>query len=103
IKSGASKADLVEKVRQDIRTFKKDRGCERLVAVWCASTEVYIQPGPVHETVKSFEAGLAASAPEISNAQIYAWACLKERVPLANGAPNLCVDFPAAWELAREN
>ena len=103
IKSGPTKADLVEQVRQDIRNFKKEKGCERLVAVWCASTEVYIQHSAVHESVRSFEAGLAANAPEISNAQIYSWACLKERVPLANGSPNLCVDFPAAWELAREN
>jgi myo-inositol-1-phosphate synthase len=71
--------------------------------VWCASTEIYIEPTDVHQSVRSFEAGLAANSPAISNAQIYAWACLKERVPLATGAPNLCVDFPAAWELAREN
>jgi myo-inositol-1-phosphate synthase len=103
VKPQASKLELVERVREDIRAFKKDRGCARLVAVWCASTEVYITPTHVHQSVKSFEAGLAANAPEISNAQIYAWAMLKERVPFANGAPNLCVDFPAAAELAREH
>ena len=103
VKAEASKLELVERVREDIRAFKKDRGCERLVAVWCASTEVYITPTDVHQSVKSFEAGLAANAPEISNAQIYAWAMVKERVPFANGAPNLCVDFPAAAELAREH
>jgi myo-inositol-1-phosphate synthase len=103
IKPAASKAELVEAVRADIRAFKKERGCERLVAIWCASTEVFLRPTEVHASVKSFEAGLAANAPEISNAQIYAWACIKEAVPLANGAPNLCVDFPAAWELAREH
>ncbi len=103
VKAAESKSDLVERVREDIRAFKKDKGCERLVAVWCASTEVYITPTDVHQSVKAFEAGLVANAPEISNAQIYAWACIKERVPFANGAPNLCVDFPAAWELAREH
>ena len=103
VKASTSKLELVERVREDIRAFKKDRGCARLVAVWCASTEVYITPTDVHKSVKSFEAGLAANAPEISNAQIYAWAMVKERVPFANGAPNLCVDFPAAAELAREH
>ncbi|MGH7272625.1 MAG: inositol-3-phosphate synthase [Polyangiaceae bacterium] len=102
IKSAASKAAMVEQVRDDIRTFKRERGCDRLVAVWCGSTEVYIIASAVHATVVSFEEGLKKDDPAISNAQIYAWACIKERVPFANGAPNLCVDFPAAWELARE-
>jgi len=103
VKQTESKAELVERVRADIRQFKKERKCDRLVAVWCASTEIYIEPSEAHQSVRSFEAALAKNAREVSNAQIYAWACIKERVPLANGAPNLCVDFPAAWELAREN
>jgi myo-inositol-1-phosphate synthase len=102
IKSAATKADMVEQVREDIRTFKKDRGCDRLVSVWCGSTEVYLTPQPVHASVEAFEQGLHKNDEAISNAQIYAWACLKERVPFANGAPNLCVDFPAMWDLARE-
>ncbi len=101
-KVARTKADMVEQVRDDIRTFKRDRGCDRLVAVWCGSTEAFITPTPVHATVKSFEDGLRNDDPTISNAQIYSWACMKERVPFANGAPNLCVDFPAAWDLARE-
>src|SRR5205814_2580383 len=28
---------------------------------------------------------------------------LKEGVPFANGAPNLAIDFPAAWELAKQS
>jgi myo-inositol-1-phosphate synthase len=102
IKSAPTKADMVERVRDDIRTFKRDRGCERLVSVWCGSTEAYLVPQGVHADVESFERGLMSDDPAISNAQIYAWACIKERVPFANGAPNLCVDFPAAWDLARE-
>jgi myo-inositol-1-phosphate synthase len=101
-KSAPSKADMVEQVRADIRTFKRDRGCDRLVAVFCASTEAFIAPKAVHASVTAFEDGLRKDDPAISNAQIYAWACIKERVPFANGAPNLCVDFPAVWELARE-
>jgi myo-inositol-1-phosphate synthase len=102
VKKGGSKADMVEKLRNDIRTFKKDRGCSRVVAVWCGSTEVYLQPTEIHASIENFEQGLLKSDPLISPAQMYAWACLKEHVPYANGAPNLSVDFPAAWDLAKQ-
>jgi myo-inositol-1-phosphate synthase len=100
VKKGASKADMVEEVRSDIRAFIREKGCSRAVAVWCGSTEVYIPEGAVHQSIASFEEGLRKNDPGISNSQIYAWACLKERVPFANGAPNLTLDFPAAAELA---
>jgi myo-inositol-1-phosphate synthase len=93
---------MVEQLRDDIRRFIKMRECDRAVAVWCGSTEIYIPPTDVHASIKSFEQGLLHNDPAISNSQIYAWACLKERVPFANGAPNLTVDFPAAWELAKQ-
>ena len=102
MKTGANKAEMVEQLRADIREFKADRGCARAVAVWCGSTETFIAPADVHRSIPAFEAGLAANHPAISSSQLYAWACLKEGVPFANGAPNLTVDFPAAWELARE-
>ncbi|MFO0570258.1 MAG: inositol-3-phosphate synthase [Polyangiaceae bacterium] len=101
-KKGANKAELVEAVRADIRAFLKDSGCSRAVTVWCGSTEIYIEPTAVHQSIQAFEKGLLDGDPSISNSQIYAWACLKEGVPFANGAPNLTVDFPAAYELARE-
>jgi myo-inositol-1-phosphate synthase len=102
VKRASSKAEMVDRVRADIRRFKSEEGCERLVAVWCGSTEIFLRPSATHATVRSFERGLTESSDDISNAQIYAWACLQERVPFANGSPNLCVDFPAALELARE-
>ncbi|MGK3985858.1 inositol-3-phosphate synthase [Sorangium sp. So ce136] len=101
VKTGRSKADMVEQVRDDIRGFVRSRGADRAVAVWCGSTEIFIAPSEVHQSVAAFEAGLLASHPGISNSQIYAWACIKEGVPFANGAPNLTVDFPAASELSR--
>lgn len=102
VKTGTSKADMVEKVREDIRAFMKNSGCSRAVTVWCGSTEIYIEQTAVHQSMAAFEKGLLDNDPSISNSQIYAWACLKEGVPFANGAPNLTVDFPAAYELARE-
>jgi myo-inositol-1-phosphate synthase len=102
VKPKATKAEMVEAVRADIRKFKKDNGLTRAVAVWCGSTEIYIPPGAVHQSIKSFEEGLAKDDVGIANSQIYAWACILEGVPFANGAPNLTVDFPAAWDLAKE-
>jgi len=102
VKTGSSKADMVEQLRADIRGFIRDQGVSRAVAVWCGSTEVYIEPTDVHQSIDAFEAGLLASHPAISNSQMYAWACMKEGVPFANGAPNLTVDFPAAWDLSKK-
>jgi len=101
IKFAPSKADMVEQLRADIRAFRRERGCLRMVAVWCGSTESYLEPTAVHDSVEAFERGLLRSSPEISASQLYGWACIKEGIPFANGAPNLTVDFPAAWELAR--
>jgi myo-inositol-1-phosphate synthase len=101
-KSGRTKADMVEQIRDDIRRFVLDRGCERAVCIWCGSTETFTSPVRSHESIAAFERGLLENDSGITASQLYAWACLKEGIPFANGAPNLCVDFPAAWELARE-
>ena len=100
VKQGAHKAEMVAQLREDIRNFKRDHGCDRAVAVWCGSTEVYVSANGCHHTPETFEKALEHNDPTISNSQLYAWACIKEHVPFANGAPNLSVDFPAAWELA---
>jgi myo-inositol-1-phosphate synthase len=102
VKRASSKFDMVEQIRDDIVRFRREQGVERVVAIWCGSTERYIEAGEAHQSIASFERALERSDPSISNSQLYAWACLKERVPFANGAPNLTVDFPAAWLLARE-
>jgi myo-inositol-1-phosphate synthase len=100
IKSGPTKMDLAEQLMADIRDFKVKNDCERLVMVWCASTEAYIEAGPVHATVASFEQGLRDNHPDIAPSQIYVYAALKCGVPFANGAPNLSCDMPAMVELA---
>src|SRR5882724_10815906 len=101
VKKGTSKMHLAEQVMDDIRAFKTTHGCDRLVAVWCGSTEVYRKPAEVHSTLDKFEAALRASHDDIAPSQVYAYACLKMGVPHANGAPNLSVDTPALLELAR--
>jgi myo-inositol-1-phosphate synthase len=102
VKSAPTKSDMVEELRADIRGFVAEKNCARAVAVWCGSTEAYLAPGEVHQGVAAFEAGLRRNSPQISNSQMYAWACIKEGVPFANGSPNLSVDFPAALELAQD-
>ncbi len=102
VKQGKSKWELAEALRDDIRRFKKDNRCDRLVMVWCASTEAYSPASAVHETLKAFEQGLKQEDENIAPSQIYAYAALKERVPFANGAPNITLDTPALVELANE-
>lgn len=58
IKQAATKWDLANEVINDIENFKTAHGCDRVVIVWCGSTERYIEQSAVHETIESFEAGL---------------------------------------------
>jgi myo-inositol-1-phosphate synthase len=101
VKQGRSKRELGEALREDIRRFMKEQGCARAVMLWCASTEIYIEPSAVHGDLAAFEKGLDDSDPAIAPSMIYAWAALQEGVPFANGAPNLTVDIPALQQLAR--
>jgi myo-inositol-1-phosphate synthase len=102
VKKAATKRELAEALRADIRKFKKDNGCDRLVMVWCGSTEIYVRPSAVHETLESFEKGMEENHPDIAPSQLYAYAAIMEGVPYANGAPNLSADFGALEGLARE-
>jgi myo-inositol-1-phosphate synthase len=102
VKKGKNWMELAEQVREDIRRFKTEKNLDRVVMVWCGSTEVYLEAKPVHQTVKAFEEGLKNNDPDISPSMVYAYAAIKERVPYANGAPNLSVDIPAMVDLARE-
>jgi len=102
VKKGENKRDLAEQLRADIRAFKENNGCDRLVMVWCGSTEIYVRPAPVHETIESFEKGMEENDASITPSQLYAYAAIMEGVPYANGAPNLSADFAALENLAVE-
>jgi myo-inositol-1-phosphate synthase len=103
VKTGKSKMDLAEQVREDIREFKKTSAASRFVMIWCGSTAIFLRPTAVVQSVEAFEKGLEESDPNISPSMIYAYAALSEGVPFANGAPNLTVDVPAMHELSRRN
>jgi myo-inositol-1-phosphate synthase len=93
---------LSQALMQDMEDFRSSQHLDRAVAVWCGSTEVFLQAGPTHQTLAAFEKGLERSAPEISPSMIYAYAALTRGIPFANGAPNLCVDIPALADLAKQ-
>lgn len=103
VKKGADWMELAEQLMDDIAAFKKTNGLDRMVMVWCASTEIYIEPSDVHQSAKAFEEGLRNHDPRISPSMVYAYAAIKSGVPFANGAPNLTVDIPAIHELAKEH
>jgi myo-inositol-1-phosphate synthase len=98
--SRGSKMDQAEALMEDIDRFRADNEVDRVVMVWCGSTETYREETAVHQDLASFEKGLRDSDPDIAPSQIYAYAALQSDVPFANGAPNLTVDIPAMLELA---
>ena len=100
VKRGATKRDLAEQVRADIHTFKQQHDIDRLVMVWCGSTEVFMSEGDAHASLRAFEQALDDNDPAIPSSMVYAYAALKEGIPYANAAPNLNVDTPALLELA---
>ncbi|MEO7040405.1 MAG: inositol-3-phosphate synthase [Gemmatimonadaceae bacterium] len=102
VKTGKTKRDLAEQLRQDIRDFKTKHKLDRVVIVWCASTEIFIKPGPQHATIEQFEKAMERNDDAIAPSMLYAYAAIMEGVPYANGAPNLAVDTPALIQLANE-
>ncbi len=101
VKKGATRWDLTEQVREDIRTFKKENNCDRIVVMWAASTEVYIPMSDEHKSLASLEKAMKENNTEvISPSMCYAYAAIAEGCPYIMGAPNLCVDIPAMWEFA---
>ncbi len=101
VKTGADWMDLADQLRADIREFKAANNCDRLVMVWCASTEIFIQAGDAHRSVETLEKAMRENDEAIAPSMVYAYAAMMEGVPFANGAPNLTVDFPAMVELAQ--
>ncbi len=102
VKTGKTKRDLAEQLRQDIRDFKAKNKLDRVVIVWCASTEIFIKAGPQHATIEQFERAMDNNDEAIAPSMLYAYAAIMENVPFANGAPNLSADVPALLQLAQQ-
>jgi myo-inositol-1-phosphate synthase len=100
VKKGRNKRDLADQLVADTQKFKQENNCDRLVMVWCGSTEVFLTESAVHASLAAFEQGLEASDDNIPSSMIYAYAAIKQGIPYANAAPNLSADVPALLELA---
>jgi myo-inositol-1-phosphate synthase len=103
VKEGKNKMELAEQLMADMAQFKEEKGCERLVIVWAASTEIFLETSDIHETVEAFEKAMYDNDERIAPSMIYAYAAIKSGVPFANGAPNLTVDIPALTKLAEQH
>jgi myo-inositol-1-phosphate synthase len=101
VKKGKTKFDLAEQIREDIRNFKKKNKLDRLVMVWCGSTEIFMKAEAVHRNIASFEKAMKENHPAIAPSMLYAYAAISEGVPYANGAPNLSADIPALIDYAK--
>jgi myo-inositol-1-phosphate synthase len=101
VKKGKTKFDLAKQIREDIRNFKKKNKLDRLVMVWCGSTEVFMKAEAVHNNIASFEKAMKENHPAIAPSMLYAYAAISEGVPYANGAPNLSADIPALIDYAK--
>jgi myo-inositol-1-phosphate synthase len=103
VKTGANKMALAEQLVEDIQRFKEENGCDRLVMVWCASTEVFREiDETAHGSLEAFEQAMRDDHAAILPSMIYAYAAMKCGVPFANGAPNLTVDVPALRDFANK-
>ncbi len=104
VKDCATRREMVEALREDIRRFKKENDCDRIVVIWAASTEIYVPVDEaVHGSLAAFEKALDANDTDrIAPSMCYAYAALLEGAPFIMGAPNTTVDIPAMWELAEK-
>lgn len=102
VKQGKNKMDLAEQLMDDIRRFKEEKGVASMVMIWCGSTEIFITPSEVHQSIENLEKGMRENDENIPSSMIYAYAALQMGIPFANGAPNLTVDIPALQDLAEE-
>lgn len=104
VKDCNTRWEMVEALREDIRNFKKEHGCARIVVIWAASTEIYVPVyEPVHNTLEALEKAMKDNDTEhIAPSMCYAYAALSEGAPFIMGAPNTTVDIPAMWELAEK-
>jgi myo-inositol-1-phosphate synthase len=101
VKKGKNKKDLAEQLIDDIRRFKSQHRLDRVVMIWCGSTEIFLTESPAHQSLAALEKGLEESDPSIPSSMVYAYAAIREGIPYANAAPNLSADIPALLELAQ--
>ena len=103
VKTGGTWWDKHLQLQDDIEKFAAANKVSRMVMIWCGSTEVYMEPSAVHQSIDAFEAGLKSNDEHIAPSMVYAYTAIKNGIPYINGSPHLCTDMPALTELARNN
>jgi len=103
IKEGKSLREHVDALKEDIARFRTEHRLERCVMIWCASTEVYLKPEQIHQSMDEFQRAVNDNHPHVAPSMLYALAALESGIPFVNGAPNLTVDIPAMIALAKSN
>lgn len=97
-----SRRETAEKIRQDLREFKKS--CDEAVVVNLASTEKLADEGSeIFNSIEGFEKALNEDSNKISPAMLYAYAAIAEQVPYGNFTPSVSADVPALIEFAEKN
>lgn len=83
-----SKLEQLNKIREDIRTFQRERGVDKVVVLWTANTERYsnVITG-FNDTEENLMKAIEANEAEISPSTLFAMACIYEKVPFINGSP----------------
>ena len=102
VKKAKTKKELANQLIEDMRRFKQENDCDRLVMIWCGSTEVYLTESEAHASAESLEKALERNDDSIPSSMVYAYAAIKEGIPYANAAPNLSGDVQALLDLADE-
>ena len=103
VKEEGNKYEKMLMLREDIKRFRKENDLERIVIIWCASTEIYIPVNGVHRDIDNLISAMRNNHPDISPSMLYAYAAISEDVPFINGAPNLSCDVPALIQFSKEN
>lgn len=104
IKKGKNKLELAEQLKEDIDRFKKANKLDRMVMIWCGSTEVFLAPDKeIHSSPEKLEKAMRQNHSGIPSSMVYAYAAITSGIPFANGAPNLTVDVPAMVALAKKH
>lgn len=102
IKEGKSLREQVEALKEDIAQFKAHHGLERCIVIWCGSTEIFLKPEDIHQSIEAFQQAVDRNDSRIAPSMLYALAALESGAPFINGAPNLTIDIPALVQLAKE-
>lgn len=98
-----SRAEQVQRLREDIRDFKRAKELEQVVVVWTANTERFseLRPG-VNDTADNLLAAIERDEAEVSSSTLYAVAAILEGCTYINGSPQNTF-VPGCLELAQRH